>query len=50
MADINFFTDFAEDNSFDNLLLQSSTIQFENGYLQNDLALQYLKKKTIQLE
>ena len=45
MADINFFTDFAEDNSFDNLLLQSSTIQFENGYLQNDLALQYLKKK-----
>lgn len=45
MTNINFFTDFSEDNSFDNRLLQSSTIQFENCYLQNDLALQYLKKK-----
>ena len=45
MIDTNFLTDFAEDNSFDDRLLQSSTIQFENGYLQNDRALQYLKKK-----
>ena len=48
MTDTNFptdFADFANDNSFDDRLFQSSTIQFENGYLQNDRALQYLKKK-----
>ena len=45
MIDADFFTDCSENNSFDNRLFQSSTIQVENGYLQNDLALQYLKKK-----
>lgn len=44
MIDANF-ADFAEDNSFDDRLFQSSAIQFQNGYLQNDRALQYLKKK-----
>ena len=48
MIDTNFstdFADFANGNSFDDRLFQSSTIQFENGYLQIDRALQYLKKK-----
>jgi hypothetical protein len=48
MIDTNFstdFADFANDNSFDDRLFQSSSIQFETGYLQNDRALQYLKKK-----
>ena len=45
MSDINFFTDFAEDDGFDDRLLQLGTSNTENGYLQNDRALQYFKKK-----
>jgi hypothetical protein len=45
MTDTNFFTDFAEDNGFDDRLLQLGTSDTETGYLQNDLALEYFKKK-----
>ena len=45
MTDTNFFTDFAEDNSFDDRLFQLGTSDTENGYLQNDRALQYFKRK-----
>jgi hypothetical protein len=45
MTDTNFLTDFAEDNSFDDRLFQLGTSDTENGYLQNDRALQYFKKK-----
>ena len=45
MTDTNFSTDFAEDNSFDNNLFQLGTSDTENGYLENDQALKYFKKK-----
>ena len=45
MTDTNFFTDFTEDNSFDDRLFQLGTGDTENGYLQNDQALKYFKKK-----
>ena len=45
MTDTNFFTDFAEDNSFDDRLFQLGTSDTQNGYLQNDRALQYFKRK-----
>lgn len=45
MTDTNFFADFAEDNSFDDRLFQTGTSDTENGYLQNDQALKYFKKK-----
>ena len=45
MTNINFFTDFAEDNSFDERLFQTGTSDTENGYLQNYQALEYFKKK-----
>jgi hypothetical protein len=44
MIDTTIFTNFPN-GSFDDNLFQSSAIQSETGYLQNDLALQYLKKK-----
>ena len=44
MTDTNF-ADFAEDNSFDNNLFQLGTSNTENGYLENDQALKYFKKK-----
>ena len=43
--DTNFSTDFAEDSSFDDQLFQLGTSDTENGYLQNDRALQYFKRK-----
>ena len=45
MTDTNFSTDFAEDNSFDDNLFQLGTSDTENGYLENDQALKYFKKK-----
>jgi hypothetical protein len=41
MSDHNFFTDFAENFGFDNSLSQTGV----NGYLQNEKALEYFKKK-----
>lgn len=41
IIDINFFTDFAEDDGFDDRLLQTG----KNKYLQNEEALKYYKRK-----
>jgi hypothetical protein len=45
MSDNNFFTDFYENLGFDDSLLQTGKNKTENGYLQNEEALKYFKKK-----
>ena len=45
MSENNFFTDFDEESGFDNSLLQTGKNKTENGYLQNEEALNYFKKK-----
>ena len=45
MSDDNFFTDFTENLGFDDSLLQTGQSKTENGYLQNEEALKYFKKK-----
>jgi hypothetical protein len=45
MSDNNFFTDFTENLGFDGSLLQTGKNKTENGYLQNEEALEFFKKK-----
>ena len=45
MSDHNFFSDFNENSGFDHSLLQTGQNQTENGYLQNEEALKYFKKR-----
>lgn len=45
MSDNDFFSDFNESSSFDNFLLQTGQSKTENGYLQNEDALNFFKKK-----
>jgi hypothetical protein len=45
MSGNNFFTDFDENSGFDDSLLQTGKSNTENGYLQNEEALEYFKKK-----
>lgn len=45
MSGNNFFTDFDENSGFDDSLLQTGKSNTENGYLQNEEALKYFKKK-----
>jgi hypothetical protein len=45
MSGNNFFTDFEENSGFDDSLLQTGKNKTENGYLQNEEALEYFKKK-----
>ena len=45
MSGNNFFADFDENSGFDDSLLQTGKSNTENGYLQNEAALEYFKKK-----
>lgn len=45
MSGNNFFADFNEDSGFDDSLLQTGKSKTENGYLQNEAALEFFKKK-----
>ena len=45
MSGNNFFTDFYENSGFDSSLVQTGKNNTENGYLQNEEALEYFKKK-----
>ena len=45
MSGNNFFTDFYENSGFDGSLVQTGKNHTENGYLQNEEALEYFKRK-----
>ena len=45
MSGNNFFTDFTENSGFDDSLLQTGKNNTENGYLQNEEALAFFRKK-----
>ena len=45
MSGNNFFADFNENSGFDGSLLQTGKSKTENGYLQNEEALEYFKNK-----
>jgi hypothetical protein len=45
MSNNNFFTDFNENYGFDESLFQTGKSNTENGYLQNEAALDFFKKK-----
>lgn len=45
MSGNNFFADFDENSGFDDSLLQTGKNKTENGYLQNEAALEFFKKK-----
>jgi hypothetical protein len=45
MSDNNFFTEFNDRFGFDESLLQTGKSNTENGYLQNEEALEFFKKK-----
>lgn len=45
MSENDFFTDFDENSGFDGSLFQTGKSKTENGYLQNEEALNFFKKK-----